>query len=163
MSGLGTPSFPNPNGRSTLGCSTFRRLRLRAYRPETAIAEKLHAIAVLGEVNRRDFFHVYALAEHNRFDGEALTRAMRATFERRRTPIPGSLPLALTRDFAAIPAKQIQWQGFLPKNGLASTPTQLGEVVARIATFLGPVIAAARDNVVIKLTWPPGGPWRDAP
>ena len=64
-----------------------------------------------------------------------------------------SLPLALTPDFASIPAK----------NGLASTPTQLGEVVARIAIFLGPVIAAARDNVVIKLTWPPGGPWQDAP
>jgi len=26
MSGLGTPSFPSPNGWSTLGCSTFRRL-----------------------------------------------------------------------------------------------------------------------------------------
>jgi len=33
----------------------------------------------------RDFFDVYALAEHNRFDGELLTCAMRATFERRRT------------------------------------------------------------------------------
>jgi hypothetical protein len=91
----------------------------------------------------RDFFDIYALAEHNRFDADLLTRAVHATFERRRTLIPASLPLALTPNFAAIPPKQIQWQGFRRKNGLASTPTQLGEVIAGIATFLGPVIAAA--------------------
>jgi hypothetical protein len=47
---------------------------LRARRAETAIAEKLHAMVVLGEVNSRmrDFFDIYALAEDNRFD-EKLT------------------------------------------------------------------------------------------
>ena len=34
------------------------------------------------------------------FDGGLLARAIRATFERRRTPLPGGLPVALTADFA---------------------------------------------------------------
>ncbi len=44
----------------------FPRPRLRAYRRETAIAEKLHAMVVLGEANSRmrDFFDIHALAQH---------------------------------------------------------------------------------------------------
>ena len=85
--GLGDAVVPEPEWLVYPGLLDFPQARLRAYRPETAIAEKLHAMAVLGEVNSRmrDFFDVYALAEHNRFDGELLTCAMRATFERRRT------------------------------------------------------------------------------
>jgi predicted nucleotidyltransferase component of viral defense system len=38
--------------------------RLRVYRAETAIADKLHAMVDLGEANSRmrDFFDVFALA-----------------------------------------------------------------------------------------------------
>ena len=92
----------------------------------------------------------------------AIVRALRATFERRRTSIPESLPLALTPEFAAIHGKQVQWQGFLRKNGLKSAPAELGDVVACIAMFLDPVIAAARDEAPPKLTWQPGGPWQSA-
>jgi hypothetical protein len=78
----------------------------------------------------RDFFDIHALSENRHFDGDILTRAVRATFERRRTPIPESLPLAMTPAFAAIRAKQTQWQGFLGKSGLSSVPTQLSDVRA---------------------------------
>jgi hypothetical protein len=120
-------------------------------------------MVVLGEANSRmrDFFDIHALSGHDCFDGELLASAVRATFERRRTPIPASLPLALTPEFAAIHGKQVQWQGFLRKNGLKSPPAELGEVVERIATFLGPVITAARSDASLKLAWQPGGPWRE--
>src|SRR5713226_8162097 len=157
-----TPSRPRPNGSSIRAMLDLPRPRLRAYRPETAIAEKLHAMVVLGEANSRmrDFFDVHALAQHRRFDGALLARAVRATFERRRTRLPESLPLALTPEFAAIRDKQVQWQGFLRKSALTSPPAELGTIVARIATFLEPAITAARSDVRLKLAWPPGGPWK---
>ncbi|MBI5628728.1 MAG: nucleotidyl transferase AbiEii/AbiGii toxin family protein, partial [Candidatus Rokubacteria bacterium] len=100
------------------------------------------------------------LAEHTPFDGPGLASALRATFERRGTPIPSRVPLALTPDFAASSEKQAQWAGFLKKNRLSSTPKDLGQVVERLARFLGPVIDAARRESNADRAWPPGGPWR---
>lgn len=136
--------------------------RLRAYRPETAIAEKLHAMVVLGEANSRmrDFFDIHTLSEREKFDRATLVRAVRATFKRRRTPLPAASPLAFTPAFAAIPAKRSQWQAFLRRNRLLSAPADLTRVIAEIAAFLGPVITAARDEKAPGGSWPPGGPWR---
>jgi len=87
------------------------RARLRAYRPETVVAEKLHTMVTLGAVNSRmrDFFDVHALATRESFDGARLVRAVRATFERRRTEIPQDAPLALTPAFADFEGKRVQW------------------------------------------------------
>jgi predicted nucleotidyltransferase component of viral defense system len=159
--GIGDAVVPEPDWLEYPSLLDFPMPRLKAYRPETAIAEKLHAMVMLGEANSRmrDFFDIHALSEHHRFDGDILTRAVRATFERRRTPIPESLPLAMTPAFAAIHAKQMQWQGFLGKSGLNSAPPQLSDVVVRIAAFLEPIITAARGSATLKLAWIPGGPW----
>jgi hypothetical protein len=158
--GIGDAVTPAPEWLEYPSLLDLPRPRLRAYRPETSIAEKLHAMVQLGEANSRmrDFFDIDALSQQARFDGDPLAEAVRATFERRRMPIPESLPLALTPEFAAIRGKQVQWQGFLRKNRLAA-PEELGVVVARIATFLGPAIAAARNGMPLPLAWPPGGPW----
>ena len=52
--------------------------KLRAYRPETSIAEKFHAMVVLGGANSRmkDFFDIYVLASRLEFDGEGLAAAI---------------------------------------------------------------------------------------
>ena len=94
-------------------------------------------------------------------EDNALARALRATFERRRTPIPESLPLALTPKFAAVRGKQEQWNAFLRKNAIRSSSSELEAVVSRIATFLEPVIVAARADVPLGLSWVEGGPWEE--
>jgi hypothetical protein len=162
--GIGDAVTPEPEWLDYPGLLDFPRPRLRAYRPETTIAEKLHAMVVLGEANSRmrDFFDVFSLAERSRFDGRPLADAVRATFARRRTPVPGVLPLALTSEFAALSTKQVQWQGFLRKNGLASVPVELAAVVAQIAAFLEPVLAAAYQAASFDYRWPPVGPWKAA-
>jgi predicted nucleotidyltransferase component of viral defense system len=162
--GIGDAVVPEPEWLEYPSLLGFPRALLKAYRPETAIAEKLHAMVMLGEANSRmrDFFDIHALSESLHFDGDILTRAVRATFERRRTPIPESLPLAMTPAFAAILAKQMQWQGFLGKSGLSAAPAQLSDVVARIATFLEPIITAAQGSATLKLAWIPGGPWENS-
>lgn len=160
--GIGDAVTPEPVWLDYPGLLDFQRPRIRAYRPETAIAEKFHAMVVLGAANSRmrDFFDIYALSERERFEGGVLADAVRATFERRRTAIPADLPLALTPEFAAAPQKQAQWRGFLSKSGPTAAWPNLGQVVERMAHFLGPVIAAARRGSPPGINWPAGGPWK---
>lgn len=139
--------------------------RLRAYRPETAIAEKAHAMVLLGTKNSRmrDFFDVYQLAQHASFDGPLLAGAIRATFERRKTAIPGALPSALTPAFAQADDKRAQWSAFLRKNRLTTAPKDLETVLAVLAEFLGSVFDAEARAGDFRFVWQPGGPWAPLP
>ena len=118
--------------------------RLRAYRPETVIAEKFQAMVVLGRANSRmkDFYDIWVLSRSNQFAGDELSRAICATFDRRKTPIPAEVPDCLTPAFANDPAKQQQWTSFVAD--VAMRPGALAEVVSDLAAFLLPQAAAAR-------------------
>src|SRR5713226_1204623 len=72
--------------------------RLLAYPREVVIAEKFQSMVDLGMANSRmkDFFDLWILASVFEFDGSRLVEAIAATFERRRTPLPATPPLALT-------------------------------------------------------------------
>ena len=139
----------------------FPRPWLRAYRAETSIAEKLHAMVVLDLQNSRmkDFFDLWRLAQTNSFLGSLLAAAVQDTFARRRTAIPAGLPTALTPAFAQNAAKSRQWQAFLKKNSLSDGAEDFGSVVALLARFLGPVLQAAHAGAPFPMEWPPEGPW----
>jgi len=91
----------------------FPRPRLRAYSAETVIAEKFHAIVLLGLRNSRmkDYFDLYALSREDAGNVTQVDAAIVATFERRRTPLPDTWPLGLSDEFARDAAKLAQWQG----------------------------------------------------
>ena len=112
--------------------------RLRAYTPEFVIAEKFQAMVVLGQANSRmkDFYDIWALSKSQSFDDDELARAIHATFDRRKTVIPTTLPDCLTPEFAADQTKQQQWTSFAAD--VALKPTSLTEVVVDLATFLMP-------------------------
>ena len=136
--------------------------RLRAYRPETAIAEKVHAMVWLDIQNSRmkDFFDVWQLAEERTFIGDTLVNAVRSTFAQRRTAIPDMTPVALTPVFASDPIKRQQWRAFLSRGNLQENLTDLPVVVEAIAQFLAPVLAAAHQGIALPHIWLPGGPWK---
>jgi hypothetical protein len=108
----------------------------------------------------RDFFDIQALAARQSFTGEPLARAIRATFDRRRTRVPGDAPIALTPSFAELPDKRTQWKAFLRKNAITASPPELETVVAGLARFLLPPLAAAGGKTDFEAAWLPGGPWR---
>lgn len=87
---------------------------LRAYPPETVIAEKFHAMVALGRANSRmkDYYDVWMLTSAFDIDPERLRRAIVATFARRNTVIPPEVPDGLSNAFANDPAKQRQWDAF---------------------------------------------------
>jgi hypothetical protein len=105
---------------------------LRAYPKATAVAEKLHALTVLGMTNTRmkDFFDLWVLLHDITLDDAELKRAVEATFARRQTAMPGAQPIGLSDVFADNATKQLQWRAFLKKNKLA--PVDLADVVRTI-------------------------------
>lgn len=139
----------------------FPAPHLRAYPRETVVAEKLEAMVQLGMANSRmkDFYDVSVLAQDFDFEGSVLTRAIRATFERRRTPLPTETPVALTAAFAADPMKKSQWSGFMRKSGVDDAGS-LADTLKAVAAFAeGPLLAAARNSAFAP-TWRAPGPWR---
>lgn len=140
----------------------FPAPRLRAYPRYTVVAEKFEALTSLGIANSRmkDFFDLWVLARHINFDGDTLRRAVRATFDRRDTPLTEHAPVGLTDKFANDAQKQKQWRAFIGKNKLETV--SLADVVALLAEFLGPVQSASYANRVLPVQWPAGGPWSSA-
>ena len=118
--------------------------KLRAYAPETVIAEKFQALVMLGRANSRmkDFYDIWMLAKVHNFEGEGLARAIKATFARRTTAIPAELPDALTQAFANDPSKQEQWADFVTQ--LDHAAPGLNEVIVDVAAFLMPQAERAR-------------------
>ena len=129
---------------------------LRAYPPETVVAEKTEAIVSLGIGNSRmkDFYDLWTIAQTFAFDGDGLAEAIRRTFERRRTPLPEQVPVGLSGSFAL--ERETQWRAFLARDRLEVAPASLAHVIDDLRAFLKPVLA--RSEVA---SWPPGGPWTE--
>ena len=117
--------------------------RLRAYPTYTVIAEKLHAIALLGMTNSRvkDYFDLSVLLEREILDADLLAQAIKATFERRGMTVPAELPVGLTDEFAHDASRQVLWQSFVKKNEL--DPEPLAAIVGRLRLALEPALNRA--------------------
>ena len=106
---------------------------LPAYSRESVVAEKFQAMVMLGIANSRmkDFYDPWVLARHFEFQGPVLCQAIRATFERRRTPVPADVPVALSPQFAQDRGKRMQWRVFIAKGKLDTGGAGLDEVDRR--------------------------------
>ena len=116
---------------------------LRAYPPETVIAEKFHAMVALGRANSRmkDYYDVWMLTSAFEIEPVRLRRAIVATFARRSTVIPAEVPDGLSEAFATDLGKQRQWDAFarnlsgpIPGFGLV-----VSELQQRLTPFLAPM------------------------
>jgi len=109
---------------------------LRAYPLETVIAEKLHAMVVLGLANSRmkDYYDVWMLTRSFALDPGRLRRAVDATFARRSTPLSARVPEGLSEVFAANADKQVQWQAFA--RNLSAPAPSLGDLVVELRASL---------------------------
>jgi len=134
---------------------------IRACPRETVVAEKLQAMVMLGIANSRmkDFYDLYALAGSFDFDGNTLVRAIKATFERRKTDMPVDPPLALTDEFGRDEVKSVQWNAFIRKSGLEEDAPQFLELLSYLRDFLLPPMRAASGHDPIPTSWAKGGPW----
>jgi predicted nucleotidyltransferase component of viral defense system len=135
--------------------------QLYAYNRETVIAEKFEAMVLLGIGNTRmkDFYDLWYLSQHFTFEGDLLGRAIAATFDRRRTPIPTDTPLALTSEFADDEIKQRQWGAFVRKGKLNDDGLVLSQIRSILHDFLMPPIIAIDEGVEFDLVWSSDRGW----
>lgn len=133
---------------------------LRAYPRETFLAEKVHAVITLGVLNSRlkDFYDIWAISQAFSFEGQVLQRAIKATFERRQTPIPTQTPIAFAPEFSRTRDRITQWRAFLRRNGLDAR--EFEQITEEILHFLAPLLEAAATDQDLEAYWPAGGPWR---
>jgi hypothetical protein len=110
--------------------------KIRTYPIYTVIAEKLHAIALLGMANSRlkDYLDLYVLLSNEQIDNQILAKAIQATFTRRGMPLSEALPIGLTDEFANDPSRESMWKAFLRKNDMEQKP--LTEVIAAIRNLI---------------------------
>jgi predicted nucleotidyltransferase component of viral defense system len=115
---------------------------LRAYPQETVIAEKLHAMVVLGLANSRmkDYYDVWMLQRAFKINEARLQRAIESTFARRRTDVPTTTPEGLSDTFATDLGKQAQWDAFA--RNLSAPGASLAEVVKDLRLWLVNVFKA---------------------
>ena len=106
--------------------------QLRAYPKCTVVAEKFHAVCLLGMANTRmkDYFDLWILMTEGGLEPTELRRAIEATFARRQLAIPNTLPTGLSDTFSRDVTKQMQWTAFLKKSRLNAM--DLPQVVARL-------------------------------
>jgi hypothetical protein len=121
----------------------FAAPRLRTYPVYTVVAEKLHAMVLLGMTNSRikDYLDLSVLLEREALDPATLAAAIAATFTRRGTALPTELPIGLSDEFSNDQSRQALWAAFLKKNALLAVP--LTSVVTRLRATLQPALRQA--------------------
>ena len=159
--GFGNAIVPGPEETEVRTILGDPPPRILAYPRESIVAEKLNAMVTLGERNSRlkDFYDLHALASEFDFDQDTLVRAVRATFERRRTPIDGALPAPITAPFYASADRLAQWRAYVTRNGLSGAPSDFQLVGELLARFLQPVWTRLLVEETAIASWAPGGPW----
>lgn len=159
--GFGDVVVPDPCEEMLPGMLDFPTGCLKVYPKEAVIAEKFEAMVSLGMANSRmkDFYDIYVLAKSFSFEGALLSRAIAATFARRKTMLPATTPLALLPEFSEDRLKQTQWLAFMHKSRLAQDAS-LTEVAEILRSFLMPPAQAALKREAFKARWPASGPWQ---
>lgn len=130
----------------------FPAPHLYGYPPETVVAEKFQAMTVLGMANSRmkDFYDIWTLANHFKFDGVTLQRAIERTFQNRNTELPDESSVIFSNEF--VNQKAEQWISFGRKiRGKESI--EMAQVVQLLREFLIPVIRASKQAILFKKTW----------
>lgn len=142
--GFGDAVTPGPvDATYPVLLADFAAPQLRTYPVYTVVAEKLHAMVLLGMTNSRvkDYLDVWILLGREVLDATVLATAVAATFKRRSTPVPTTLPIGLSDEFANDASRQALWAAFLKKNNLAAVP--LGVVVTALRDALQPALVQA--------------------
>jgi predicted nucleotidyltransferase component of viral defense system len=160
--GIGDSVWPEPEYILYPTLLDMPAPRIRVYRKETTIAEKLDAMLELGMLNSRmkDFYDIAVLGDLFSFNGAELQKAVRVSLKRSVLAVLSELPIAFTDEFAQDKDKKIQWGAFLRRIGKSSMDLPLQRAVTKIRNFLLPVLQALKAGTEFNEVWEPGGPWR---
>lgn len=112
--------------------------QVRSYPPATVIAEKFQAMVALGVLNGRmkDYYDLWAIPRAIDISDNDLDAAIRATFERRGTPIPNERPPGLSAEMVDDAGKQRQWRAYA--TSLELDNVSLESIIDAVWGLVGP-------------------------
>jgi len=102
----------------------------------------------------KDFYDVRVIASTMALDGDLLSQAVKATFDRRKTAISTEPLYLFSNAFTQDKAKQMQWLAFLNKNGL-EIEEGFAEVVSEVQHLLEPAYQSIAEQRPFQLKWSP--------
>jgi len=144
--GFGDAVTPGPIEMAYPTLIPMNKPLILAYSKENLIAEKFEAMITLGELNSRmkDFYDLYILLrEDDLTDQKLLERAIKATFDRRKTVTPHYHPL-FDPAFAKDAQRNTQWSAFLKKTKMEADPP-FSQVLVLIHDKLSGIYASLTD------------------
>ncbi|MFQ6005984.1 MAG: nucleotidyl transferase AbiEii/AbiGii toxin family protein [Woeseia sp.] len=114
------------------------KAKIRAFPPAAVVAEKFQAIVALGLVNSRmkDYYDLWSILNTQSIGPTKLDAAIHATFERRHTDIPKTLPIGLSSEFITDDQNSQRWKAYTASLGLESLA--LDTVAETIWSSVGP-------------------------
>lgn len=159
--GFGDAVVPQPKNVKYPALLDFSAPSIKAYTPYTVIAEKFQTIVDKGLANSRmkDYYDIWYISRHSNLDGLSLSKAIAATFKRRRTALPESLPEGLGDYFAEDKDKRRQWTGFLKKSKPNET-CELDAAIKEIRMLLIPVVQSLIEKKPFNKVWHSSQGWR---
>jgi len=127
---------------------------LKIYPIETIIAEKYQTIVRLGMSNTRlkDHHDLYEISRSERVAGASLQKAIRATFERRGTPVTSEVPTGLSKAFCTDKTKLRDWKATLTQHNVPKSTT-LETACESVIGMIMPVLTALIDNEEFAMVW----------
>ncbi len=117
------------------------KFSMLSYPLSTVIAEKFETMIALADINSRmkDFWDVAYLLENHDIPKEELVQALKATFQKRGTPIPAE-PTVFSSSFASSEKASTQWKAFIRRSHLPDMDWKV--VLSIIQTRLAPAYKA---------------------
>lgn len=125
---------------------------VRTYSVESSIAEKFQAIVSLGKINSRmkDYYDILYIAGQRSFNGEILSKAIRATFKNRHTDLLG-INSIFNSEFKQLDKLSKLWSTFSRQRELPMVFT-FEQIVTRLEHFLQPASSGILHS---GMTWNP--------
>jgi len=135
--------------------SDFPKYELISYPPETMVAEKFEIMVNLGFNTSRmkDFYDIYYIAHHYRFNSSNLLESIRKTFANRNTDLNNRKEI-YSQEFANDSTKIIQWNAFIKRIKLASD-FSFQDCIVFIKNFIEPIFESEFNLVwdIKNLLW----------
>lgn len=156
--GFGDAITPKPVNVTFPSLLDMPKAKIKAYPLETVIAEKLHAMVAFDMALSRmkDFYDLWIICRSFEINGQLLLDAINATFERRNTSLPSTIPAALTTQFSQNPDKISQWNAFIKRSRQPEPSVSLEETIKDISAFLWPPYQAVVNKQGFPKRWTSG-------
>jgi len=109
---------------------------IKGYPVESMISEKFHAMITHGALNSRmkDFYDIWIL-RNSKIDSDILAEAIKKTFSKRGTSIPGTGRALPDNAFESDSDMQVKWNAFLRKREIQNIPKQFKDVAKEVENF----------------------------